>query len=194
MKQWLQVASLVCLLGSGLLTAAQTPGPAQQKPMPAEQKPMPAEQKSASPDATFMRQAASDGMAEVEHGRLAAKNASADDVRQFGQRMVDDHSKANNELKALASKKGATLPAELEGKHKAMQDKLAKLKGAEFDRTYMAHMVDAHEQAVALFQKQAKGGKDADVRAYAEKTLPVLQQHLKMARDINGKLGKGPGE
>lgn len=187
MKQWLPIAGLVCLLGSGPFAAVQTPSPAQQKPAPPQEK-------SASPDAAFMRQAAIDGMAEVEHGRLAAKNASADDVRQFGQRMVDDHSKANNELKSLASKKGVTLPAELEGKHKAMQDKLAKLKGAEFDRTYMAHMVDAHEQAVALFQKQTKGGKDAEARAFAEKTLPVLQQHLKMARDINAKVGKGPGK
>lgn len=133
-------------------------------------------------------------MAEVEHGRLAAKNASPDDVRQFGQRMVDDHTKANNELKPLAAKKGVTLPAELDPKHKAMQDKLSKLKGAELDRAYMSHMVSAHEQAVALFQKQAKDGKDAELRGFAAKTLPLLQQHLKMARDINGKLGKGPGE
>ncbi len=186
MKQWLPVAGLVCLLGSGIVAADQKPDTAQQKSA--------AQEKSANPDAAFMRQAARDGMAEVEHGRLAAKQASDGAVRQFGQRMVDDHSKANNELKSLASKKNITLPAELEGKHKAMQDKLSKLKAAEFDRAYMAHMVDAHEQAVALFQKEAKGGQDADVRAFAEKTLPVLEQHLKMARDINAKVGKGRGQ
>jgi putative membrane protein len=160
MKHSLAVVGIVAVLGSGSATA--------QKPDATQQKSAHAQEKSASADAAFMRQAAADGMAEVEHGRLAAKQASAADVRQFGQRMVDDHSKANDELKSLASKKGVTLPAELEGKHKAMQEKLAKLKGPEFDKTYMAHMVDAHEQAVALFEKEAKGGKDACPRLCRE--------------------------
>jgi len=142
----------------------------------------------ASTDAVFMRTAAMDGMAEVEHGRLAAQNAANDEVKQFGQRMVDDHSKAGDELKALASQKSVTLPTELDAKHKAMQDKLSKMKGAAFDRAYMGHMVTAHQQAVALFQKEAGGGKDGEVKAWAAKTLPTLQEHLKSARGTNTKV------
>ena len=141
-----------------------------------------------SADAAFMRQAANDGMAEVEHGRLATQNASSDDVKQFGQRMVDDHSKANDELKGLASQKNVTLPATMDAKHQAMQAKLAKLKGAAFDTAYMSHMVTAHGQAVALFQKEAKGGTDADAKAWAAKTLPTLQEHHKSAQALNARL------
>jgi putative membrane protein len=135
-------------------------------------------------DQAFMKQAAIAGMAEVEHGRLAAQNASASDVKQFGQQMVDDHGKANEELKALAAKKNVTLPPALDAKHQTMHDKLSKLKGAAFDKAYMDGQVQAHQQAVTLFQREAKAGKDPDVKAWAEKTLPQLQQHLKMARNV----------
>lgn len=143
---------------------------------------------TAAADAMFIRTAAMDGMAEVEHGRLAAQHAANDEVKQFAQRMVDDHSKAGDELKGLASQKNVTLPAGLDAKHQAMQDKLSNMKGTAFDRAYMAHMVTAHQQAVALFQKEASGGKDADAKAWAAKTLPTLQEHLKMARGINAKV------
>ena len=81
-----------------------------------------------------------------------------------------------------------TLPTELDAKHKAVQDRLSKMKGAAFDRAYMAHMVTAHQQAVALFQKQANGGKDPEAKAWAAKILPTLQEHLKMARGVNAKV------
>jgi putative membrane protein len=143
-------------------------------------------------DAMFIRTAAMDGMAEVEHGRLAAQNAMHDEVKQFGQRMVDDHGKAGDELKGLASQKNVTLPTELDAKHKAMQDKLAKMKGPAFDRAYMTQMITAHQQAVALFQKEAGAGKDPEAKAWAAKTLPTLQEHLKMARGVNAKvMGSG---
>ena len=142
----------------------------------------------AAADAMFMRNAAIDGMAEVEHGRLAVQNATHDEVKQFGQRMVADHGKANDELKGLASQKKVTLPTELDAKHKAMHDKMSKMKGDAFDRAYMSHMVTAHQQAVALFTKESTGGKDAEAKAWAAKTLPTLQEHLKMARSINAKV------
>jgi putative membrane protein len=141
--------------------------------------------KSSSTDAVFIRTAAMDGLAEVEHGRLATQNASSADVKQFGQRMVDDHSKAGDELKSLAAQKNVTLPTELDQKHRAMQAKLAKLKGEAFDKAYMSHMVMAHQQAVTLFQHEAKAGKNADAKAWAAKTLPVLQEHYKAARTLN---------
>jgi putative membrane protein len=177
-------------MAASVVAANQAPAGGQEKPKPAPEQAKAGQKTPAGADAAFMRQAAADSTAEVEHGRLAAQNGQSNDVKQFGQRMVDDHSKANDELKGLASQKQVTLPTELEGKHRAMQDRLMKLKGAAFDKAYMAHMVTAHQQAVSLFQRESKAGKDADAKAWAAKTLPTLQEHLKMARDINGKLGK----
>jgi putative membrane protein len=139
----------------------------------------------------FIRTAALDGMAEVQHGRLAAQNATNAEVKRFGQRMVDDHRKAGDELKGLASQKNVTLPAALDANHRATQDKLAKMKGHAFDRAYMSHMVTAHQQAVALFTRESTSGKDADIKAWAAKTLPALQEHLKMARGVNAKVAGG---
>jgi putative membrane protein len=140
-------------------------------------------------DTMFIQEAAMSSMAEVAHGQLAAKNASAAAVKEFGGRMVDDHTKANEELKGLASQKSVTLPTQLDQKHQAVQDRLAKLTGDAFDKAYMQHMVTAHQQAVSVFERETKTGKDADAKGWAAKTLPVVQQHLKMARDINAKIG-----
>jgi putative membrane protein len=129
------------------------------------------------------------GMAEVEHGRLAQQNAASNDVKQFGQRMVNDHGKAGDELKNLATRKQITLPTALDEKHRAKQNELAALKGSAFDRAYMAHMVMAHEETVATFQKEIKDGRDADVKAWAQKTLPTVEEHLKLARQLNAKTG-----
>jgi putative membrane protein len=215
MKQWISVAAFACLIGSASFVAAQTPaggGGSTAKPQGGSgagstAKPQGgsgagstakphdagthAQDGPAAADAMFIRTAGMDGMAEVEHGRLAAQNATHDEVKQFGQRMVEDHGKANDELKSLASQKKVTLPAELDAKHKAMHDKLSKMKGDTFDKAYMAHMVTAHQQAVGLFTKESSGGKDADVKAWAGKTLPTLQEHLKMARGINAKVAGG---
>ena len=216
MKQWISVAAFACLIGSASFVGAQTPAGGSNpqggsgsgstaKPQGGSgsgstAKPRDAgthaQDGAAAADAMFIRTAGMDGMAEVEHGRLAAQNATHDEVKQFGQRMVDDHGKANDELKGLASKKKVTLPTELDAKHKAMHDKLSKMKGDAFDKFYMSHMVTAHQQAVGLFSKESKGGKDADVKAWAGKTLPTLQEHLKMARGINAKVAgaKTPAE
>ena len=154
-----------------------------------QEKPRPGE-KPASPDAPFIGNAAMDGMAEVEHSRLASQNASSPAVKRFAQRMVVDHSKAGDELKALASQKEVTLATELDDQHRAIQQKLAPLKGAAFDQAYMAHMVTAHLQAVVAFQEEAKDGEDPDVKAWAAKTLPMLQDHVKSASSINATVSK----
>jgi putative membrane protein len=135
-------------------------------------------------DKTFVRKAAQGGMSEVELGQLATQNAQSDDVKQFGQRMVDDHSKANDQLKQLAQQKRVVVPTELSAKDKAAKDHLAKLKGAQFDRAYMQHMVQDHKTDVAEFQKQANSGKDSDVKSWASQTLPTLQDHLKQAQQV----------
>jgi putative membrane protein len=140
-------------------------------------------------DEAFVMKAAKGGMAEVELGKLASQKASADNVKQFGQRMVDDHSKANDELKSLAASKKITLPAEMGAEEKALHDRLSKLSGAAFDRAYMKAMVADHVKDVNEFKMESKSGKDPDVKAWAGKTLPTLEDHLKMAREANSAVG-----
>jgi len=142
-------------------------------------------------DEKFAVKASEGGMAEVNMGRLAAKRASNADVKEFGEKMVKDHTRVNKELMSLANKKGLKLARSMDEKHKKMFDKLGKLEGAEFDREYMATMVKGHEEMVKLFEGQGKSGKDDDLKQFAEKTLPGVKMHLKMAKDINGKLKKG---
>jgi putative membrane protein len=147
--------------------------------------------RASSPDHMFVMEAAQGGMAEVALGRLASQKASNDRVKQFGQRMVADHSKANDELKAVAQAKSITIPADLDAKHKATQDRLSKLSGAEFDRAYIQEMVADHQKDVADFRKEAQGGSDSAVKAFAAKTLPTLEEHYKMVQDINSSLRSG---
>jgi putative membrane protein len=142
-------------------------------------------------DGRFVMEAAQGGMAEVELGRLAGEKASNDRVKQFGQRMVTDHSKANDELKSLAQSKNITIPADLDAKHKSMHDRLAKLSGDAFDRAYIQQMVEDHRKDVSDFRKQSQNGKDPEVKAWAAKTLPTLEEHMKMVQDINQSLGHG---
>ena len=130
----------------------------------------------------FVEKAAVGGLAEVRMGKMAQQKGSSDQVKQFGSRMVEDHSKANDELKQLASAKGIALPTDLDAKHKAKMDKMEKLSGAQFDRAYMDDMVADHRQDVAEFKKEATSGKDSDVKAFAARTLPTLEDHLKMAQ------------
>jgi len=139
-------------------------------------------------DEQFVLKASEAGLAEVNHGNLAAQKANNADVKQFGQRMVKDHTKANQELVDLADKQKFKVAQDMGEKHKAMQEKLSGLSGAAFDRHYMQHMVEGHEKVIALFKSEAKNGKDADLRTFAEKTLPTLQEHLKMARQIHDQL------
>jgi putative membrane protein len=110
-------------------------------------------------------------------------------VKKFGQRMVTDHSKANDELKSLAQSKSITLPAELDAKAKATHDRLSKLSGAAFDRAYMQHMLADHRKDVNEFKKESRAGKDSEVKAWASKTLPTLEEHLKLAQDANKAVG-----
>ena len=141
-------------------------------------------------DNDFVMKAAQGGMAEVELGNLAVKQASSSKVKQFGQRMVDDHSKANDELKQVASTKGVTLPTTIGAKHQATVNRLSKMSGAEFDKAYMQDMVKDHQEDVAEFKRESTSGDDPDVKAFAAKTLPTLQEHLKMAQDTMKQVDK----
>jgi putative membrane protein len=132
--------------------------------------------KLSAKDKSFMTKAAKGGMMEVEWGKLAAANAQNAEVKNFGNRMVTDHSKANDELMSLAQEEGVKLPTEKpSGKWKS-------------DKDYMDMMVKDHEKDLAEFQSEAKDGSDPDLKKFAEKTSKVVQKHLTMAREIQGKL------
>jgi len=144
--------------------------------------------KVSAADKQFAMKAAQGGMAEVELGKLAADKGKSDDVKQFGQHMVDDHSKANDQLKSVAQQKNITLPTDLSAKDKALKNKLSGMSGDQFDKAYMAAMVKDHKTDIAEFQKEANSGKDSDIKNFASQTLPTLKDHLKMAQDANAKV------
>ncbi len=146
--------------------------------------------KSSPADTKFMKEAAEGGMAEVALGKLAVEKASNSEVKKFGQRMVDDHTKANNELKQLASQKNVTLPQDLSAKDKAMKAKLENLSGEQFDQSYMKGMVKDHKKDVSDFRRESTSAKDPDVKKFASQTLPTLEEHLKQAESIAKPAGK----
>ncbi|HEX6833014.1 MAG TPA: DUF4142 domain-containing protein [Rudaea sp.] len=140
-------------------------------------------------DNDFAMKAADGGMAEVQTGQMAANKGSDPKIKQFGQRMVQDHGTANKELKSIASKDNISLPQSVSDKHKSAADKLAKLSGKDFDNEYAQMMVKDHEEDVALFQKEANSGSNPELKAFAQKTLPTLQEHLRMAQQLPGASG-----
>lgn len=141
------------------------------------------------PDQRFVVSTIGVGMAEVELGKMATEKAVSSDVKSFAQRMVDDHSKAGDELKTLAQNKGVTLPPEMDAKHKALRDRLLKMSGESFDHAYMAAMLSGHREAVAAFRAESRAGKDPDIKAWAAKTLPTISEHLKLAQSANKAVG-----
>jgi len=134
----------------------------------------------------FWTKAAQGGMAEVELGKLALQKAQNADVKKFAQMMITDHSKANDELKTLAAKKNIVLPTDL-GSHQSTLDELGKRTGAEFDKAYVDEMVDDHEKDVDMFDDNTDNS-DADIKAFATKTLPTLKKHLEMIKGIQSKM------
>ncbi len=139
-------------------------------------------------DRRFIEKAALGGMAEVEMGKLAQDKAADPAVKAFGARMVTDHTKANADLQKVATAKGVTVPGTLDRSHKGDVDKLAKKSGADFDKAYMKGMVSDHKTDISDFEKEARSGKDADLKSFATSTLPTLQEHLKMAQTTNDAL------
>ncbi|HJQ68907.1 MAG TPA: DUF4142 domain-containing protein [Blastocatellia bacterium] len=210
------------ILGINLVVGAQQPTQPQQ-PSPAQpqtDKPMPAEtmQTAGALNASekkFITDTAHNGMNEVEMAKLAVTKAASDEVKQYAQRLVDDHTKANDALMALASQKGVTIshdmaaaPADTTMKqtssadpamktkdaaamnkdHAALMSKLNGLSGNEFDKEFIRAAVKSHEKGVKSFEKQSTSATDADVKAFATNTLPTLREHLQMARDLDKKL------
>lgn len=136
----------------------------------------------------FMTKAAQDGMAEVKLATMAKDKAKNAEVKAFAQKMIEDHTKANAELKEVANKNNVALPAEVNEKQKEMAEELAEVSGEDFDEKYVEMMVDAHQKAVELFQNEIDNGNNDDTKAFASKTLPTLKQHLEMIKKIEAKM------
>lgn len=177
----LAVAASLALLAGGAsaqATGTTTQGTATTAPAAAA--------KLSRSDANFIKDAAKAGMAEIEGSKLAAQKATDPKLKSYAQQLVDDHTKAAEELKTLAQAKGVELPKEPSMMQRGKLKALASADGAKFDQRYADSIgVKAHEDAVKLFQKAANSAKDADVKAYAAKTLPTLQQHLQMGREMH---------
>jgi len=131
-------------------------------------------------DTKFVKKTAKGGMREIKMAEMAKEQAKSADVKKVAEKIESDHKDANQELMALAEKKGVALSKN--------EPKIEKMTGTDFDKEYLAMMVNDHEKNIAAFEKEAKDGEDADVKAWAEKTLPTLKEHLKMVQDAQSKM------
>jgi putative membrane protein len=175
----MSTAALVC--GTLEMTSAQSNQTAPQTPKTSAQSPA----LSSNPDHAFVQQMAMGNLAEVELGEVATKKGANAKVKTFAQRMITDHGKANAELKSLAMSKQVAWPSGVGDEHKATIDRLSKLSGAEFDRAYATNMVEKHQKTLDTLKRQSMSGKDEQVKAWAAKTATAVEEHLKMARDLD---------
>jgi putative membrane protein len=141
-------------------------------------------EKVAQNDRRFVRAAAQGGLAEVELGKLATEKGLSEEVKKFGQRMAEDHSKTGDQLKEIASQMGIVVPQQLSSRDKMTRDRLAKLSGEQFDKAYIASTVKDQTQCVADFQRESQSGADSVVKDFAAKTLPTLEEHLRQAKEM----------
>ncbi len=141
-------------------------------------------------DKEFVQKAASGDKMEITLGEMAVRQASSPEVRNFGQRLVTDHNLASDQLIAIADKNNISVPQDMDRMDNSMVKHLSVLQGQDFDRAYMKHMVEGHKNDIEMFQRQAREGKNPDLKNYARQTLPTLQEHLKLAETISDGLNK----
>lgn len=144
-------------------------------------------------DASYLRRMGEADLAEVEAGKLASSKASSPEVKKFAEHMVEEHGKGMEEGKQLASSKGQQPPSEPAKKHRSAMKKLEGQSGEAFDRAYMNQMVKDHQETLKLLQEAAKNAQDPEIKAAAQKKVPTVQEHLKMARQQTASLGQGKG-
>ena len=135
----------------------------------------------------FVQHAAESGMGEAKLGELAGKKGSSKGVKSYGMMLTKDHGMANEDLKMLATKKGVTLPEKTNAEMMDTHKKLEAADAASFDKMFITAMVKAHEMDIASFQKASTECKDPDIKKFVDKTLPTLQAHLEMAKELNAK-------
>jgi putative membrane protein len=131
-------------------------------------------------DCSFIQAAAQGGMTEVKLGELASTSGKRDDVKEFGHRMVKDHTSINDDLKTLAAQKGVTLPDTLDTEHQRMVDKMSGLSGSDFDNAYIAGMVKDHKSDAKAFKAESSATKDTDIKGFVDKTIPVVHEHMRL--------------
>ena len=141
-------------------------------------------------DEVFVRGAAEGSMAEVKLGQLAEEKAQAPEVKNFAKRMVEDHSKALEEIKQLGSKDGINMPTDISHKDAETYNRLSKLSGPDFDRAYSQEMVKDHQKDIAEFRKGETSAQKPEVKEFAQKTLPTLQSHLELAQHMQAHVTK----
>lgn len=163
------------LLGAALVMALAA-GPALAQPAPVTLK---------QPDQNFLTKASEGNVSEIKLGKLAGERGSSSQVKQFGQRMVKDHTKAQHELDTAMKGSSIQPPDHVNTDAANLYDKLAKESGAQFDRDYMQAMVNDHQDDISAFKDEAQNGKMAQLRSFAQNTLPTLESHLKDAKQIN---------
>ena len=144
----------------------------------------------AGSDANFVQKVSECDLAEIELAKLAAKQATNARVKEFANRMMTDHQKCSDELTTIAKKQNLRLTTEISQQRRDAREKLSKTSGADFDRQYISGQVKAHREAVELFKDQAKSGQNADLRNFANKQLPTIEEHLRQAQDIERTLDK----
>lgn len=169
----ISLAAIAVLVGGTALFATPKAQP------PARYSPVPQ-----GTDIQFAKETAAGGMAEVKLGQLAEERGNNQVVKDFGKRMVEDHSAANHELMDVASRENISLPSGLDSHDQTVYDELAKLNGPAFDRAYARIMVRDHEKDVAAFKKEAETGTNEGLKNFAAKTLPTLEEHLKLAHEM----------
>ena len=141
-------------------------------------------------DKDFVGSAERGGMSEVDLAQDGVNHATNPDVKAFAQKLVDDHTKANSELSQFATSRGVTTMGEMEAKMKETKERLAKLTGKSFDQAFVNQMVEDHTSTIKLFEEESASGVDTDLKAWVDKTLPTLREHLKAAQDLQAKIGK----
>ncbi|MFZ3212822.1 MAG: DUF4142 domain-containing protein [Terriglobales bacterium] len=137
----------------------------------------------------FIDKAAEINLGEVELGKLAEQRGNNQAVKDFGRRMIQDHTQAEQELQQLAKQEGVTLPGQPGSEANSLREQLSSASGAQFDHIYLEHMLAGHKGAIAAFENEIEHGQDPAVKAYAEKVLPVIQDHVRIAEDVAGKMG-----
>jgi putative membrane protein len=142
-------------------------------------------------DISFLQFAGTAGLMEIKAGKMAKEHATSPKVREFAERMIKDHADADKELKRVATALDVSLPKVLPRDHQEVAEKMAKMRGRDFDQAYMEQMVKDHEKVVERFTAATKEAKNERVRAFAEKTLPTLKEHLELARTVKAGLAGG---
>ena len=193
MNHRLAAAFAIAALVAAPLAQAQSPEAQKSRSTQAQKSPQSASQsgKLARQDARYFREMAQGNLAEVQAGKLAQERASADEVKQYAERMVEDHGKMLSEQQAMAQSKGVQMPEEPSRAQQRAMKRLQDQKGERFDRAYMSQMVQDHEKTLKLVRDAAKNAKDPQLKAMAQKAAPDIEQHLQMAKQISDTAAAG---